>query len=211
MKLFYYDHCPFCVKARMIFGLKNINIEEQIVMEADIETPTKMIGKKMLPILAKENGSYMGESMDIVTFIDKNYGDKLLDKKPISKIDKLNKELWDAMLGPVIPRFTKANFPELKTKQARDYYTKREELALGDLQGHLNKTTEYLEEIEPILDKLDHELLISHPLNISDIHLYATLRSITLIKGITIPKNVRNYISRMAYLSKVPALYDRAI
>ena len=22
MKLFIYDHCPFCVKARMIFGLK---------------------------------------------------------------------------------------------------------------------------------------------------------------------------------------------
>ncbi|MDU4397175.1 MAG: glutaredoxin, partial [Haemophilus parainfluenzae] len=23
MKLYVYDHCPFCVRARMIFGLKN--------------------------------------------------------------------------------------------------------------------------------------------------------------------------------------------
>ena len=24
MKLYVYDHCPFCVRARMIFGLKNL-------------------------------------------------------------------------------------------------------------------------------------------------------------------------------------------
>ncbi|EPT9973233.1 glutaredoxin, partial [Escherichia coli] len=24
MKLYIYDHCPYCLKARMIFGLKNI-------------------------------------------------------------------------------------------------------------------------------------------------------------------------------------------
>ncbi|POU69340.1 glutaredoxin, partial [Pantoea sp. PSNIH4] len=27
MKLYIYDHCPFCVKARMIFGLKNLPVE----------------------------------------------------------------------------------------------------------------------------------------------------------------------------------------
>ncbi|MDU1427151.1 MAG: glutaredoxin, partial [Klebsiella michiganensis] len=27
MKLYIYDHCPFCLKARMIFGLKNIPVE----------------------------------------------------------------------------------------------------------------------------------------------------------------------------------------
>ncbi|HCS3144438.1 TPA: glutaredoxin, partial [Shigella flexneri] len=26
MKLYIYDHCPYCLKARMIFGLKNIPV-----------------------------------------------------------------------------------------------------------------------------------------------------------------------------------------
>ena len=28
MKLYVYDHCPFCVRARMIFGLKNLALGE---------------------------------------------------------------------------------------------------------------------------------------------------------------------------------------
>ena len=28
MKLYIYDHCPFCMRARMIFGLRNVSVEE---------------------------------------------------------------------------------------------------------------------------------------------------------------------------------------
>jgi len=78
MKLFVYDHCPFCVRARMIFGLKNISFELVMLASDDSETPTKMVGQKMLPILQKEDGSYMPESLDIVSYIDNNYGGKIV-------------------------------------------------------------------------------------------------------------------------------------
>lgn len=70
MKLYVYEHCPFCIRARMIFGLKQIDFDLGIIMEGDIDTPTKMIGKKMVPILQKDDGSYMGESLDIVSYVD---------------------------------------------------------------------------------------------------------------------------------------------
>ncbi len=53
MKLYIYDHCPFCVKARMIFGLKNIPVELNVLQNDDEATPTRMIGQKMVPILQK--------------------------------------------------------------------------------------------------------------------------------------------------------------
>ncbi len=56
MKLYIYDHCPFCVRARMIFGLKKLAVEQIVLFDDDIETPTKMIGRKMLPILQKMMG-----------------------------------------------------------------------------------------------------------------------------------------------------------
>lgn len=54
MKLYIYDHCPFCVKARMIFGLKNIPVELNVLQNDDEATPTRMIGQKMVPILQKD-------------------------------------------------------------------------------------------------------------------------------------------------------------
>ncbi len=46
MKLYIYDHCPYCLKARMIFGLKNIPVELHVLLNDDAETPTRMVGQK---------------------------------------------------------------------------------------------------------------------------------------------------------------------
>lgn len=61
MKLYIYDHCPFCVKARMIFGLKNIPVELNVLQNDDEATPTRMIGQKMVPILQKDDSRYLPE------------------------------------------------------------------------------------------------------------------------------------------------------
>ena len=45
MKLFIYDHCPFCVKARMIFGLKHLPIRPVTLLNDDETTPFNLIGK----------------------------------------------------------------------------------------------------------------------------------------------------------------------
>ncbi len=74
MKLYIYDHCPFCVRARMVFGLRGVAVEEVILQNDDEETPIKMIGAKQVPILQKDDGSFMGESLDIVRYIDEMAG-----------------------------------------------------------------------------------------------------------------------------------------
>jgi len=71
MKLYIYDHCPFCVKARMIFGLKNLPLELIVMLNDDEQTPKKLIGQKMAPILQQADGSAVPESMDIVRLVDK--------------------------------------------------------------------------------------------------------------------------------------------
>lgn len=81
MKLFIYDHCPFCVKARMIFGLKNLPVRLVTLLSDDEATPVGMIGKKMAPILQKDDGSYLPESMDIVHYVDNLDGKPLLTGK----------------------------------------------------------------------------------------------------------------------------------
>jgi glutaredoxin 2 len=66
MKLYIYEHCPFCARARMIFGLKGLPVDLQVIMEGDVETPIRLIGKKVVPILEKADGTFMSESLEIV-------------------------------------------------------------------------------------------------------------------------------------------------
>ena len=54
MKLYVYDHCPFCVRARMIFGLKNLPVELVVLANDDEATPIGLVGKKVVPILPKK-------------------------------------------------------------------------------------------------------------------------------------------------------------
>ena len=74
MKLYIYDHCPFCVRARMIFGLRGVEVENVILANDDEDTPIGMIGAKQVPILEKDDGTFMGESLDIVHYIDETAG-----------------------------------------------------------------------------------------------------------------------------------------
>ena len=39
MKLYIYEHCPFCTRARMIFGLKSLPVELSVVLEGDARGP----------------------------------------------------------------------------------------------------------------------------------------------------------------------------
>ena len=53
MKLYIYDHCPFCVRARMIFGLRDVAVDEETLLNDDEDTPIGLIGAKQVPILIK--------------------------------------------------------------------------------------------------------------------------------------------------------------
>lgn len=88
MKLYIYDHCPFCLKARMIFGLKNLPVELITLQNDDEATPTRMIGKKMAPILQKDDSRYLPESMDIVHYVDQLDGQPLLTGKQNPAIEE---------------------------------------------------------------------------------------------------------------------------
>ena len=91
MKLYVYDHCPFCVRARMIFGLKNLPVELVVLANDDEATPIGLVGKKVVPILVKEDGTAMPESLDIVHYVDEHFGEKILSAHVRPEIEGLTR------------------------------------------------------------------------------------------------------------------------
>lgn len=206
MKLYVYDHCPFCVKARMIFGLKHIAIDLAILLNDDEANPIRMIGKKMTPILENDEG-YIAESMDIVARIDGLSGTRLLSGPLNPALARWNSDVSGPLFRLALPRWAAADFEEFSTPSAREYFTRNKERMIGSFKEHLAATPDYVAEVNRHL--LDLEPLIQSPdavngeLSEDDIHLFSSLRSMSIVRGIVYPPAVEAYRVRMAERSAI--------
>ena len=142
MKLYIYDHCPFCVRARMIFGLRGVEVENIILANDDEDTPIGMIGAKQVPILEKDDGTFMGESLDIVHYIDETAGKGRLktEVRPelqawLDKVGEYNNRLAQ-------PRLVKIGLPEFATESAIQYFIDKKEKNIGNFETNLNETAQ---------------------------------------------------------------------
>lgn len=215
MKLYHFDHCPYCVKARMIFGLKDVPLTLVPVLNDDVETPTKLVGRKVVPILEKEDGTHMPESMDIVRYIDGKYGNgPLLDGPQNPAIGAwLENRPYASKL--TMPRWVQSDLPEYKTESARRYFKEKKEEAIGSFDEHLKRSEEYIKQSEADLQKLDLLIQSKGAVNGApsedDVHLFAALRSQTIVKGLRFPHRVAEYLENMSALTNVPLYFSIAI
>ena len=217
MKLYSYDHCPYCVKARMIFGLKKIDFEHIILLNDDEETPISMVGKKLVPILEKDNGEYMPESMDIVRWCDNEFGSPIVSE---SKNDKaLNNWLEESRTynyALAMPRWVAMGLEEFSTESAIQYFEQKKYSSIGPFDCNLAITKNLIEMAEKHLSQLD-KLMSSGPwfwgvsLNEDDFHVFAALRVLTTVKGLRFSDKIDAYTRRLSDASGVPLHWDKAL
>ena len=215
MKLYVYDHSPFCVRARMIFGLKKVPVDLVTILNDDVETPTKLIGQKIVPILVKENGEATPESLDIVRYIDAHYGEKVLSETVRPQIEDWLKQVGSYHNHLVLPRFIRLGLPEYATQSAVNYFTENKEKSIGNFTDNLANTDTYLARLAPDLaqltDLIQSDTALNGHLSLEDIFVFPILRNLTCVKGINFPPKVKTYVETMSRLSNVPLYWDRAI
>ena len=216
MKLYVYDHCPYCVKARMIFGLKKIPFHLRCLLNDDEKSPQSMIGVKMLPILEFKKGQFMPESLDIISYIDKHYGQPSIswkvDKKLSGWLDKNSFVCYKLAM----PRWAQSPLDEFKTKKARDYFEKKKSAYIGPFQENLTNTKVFVKEMEEELKALESffdckQQFFKSQLSINDFHLFAFLRSLSIVKNLSFPPKLRRYSQTLSKRSKVPLHHSIAI
>jgi len=209
MKLYIYEHCPFCTRARMIVGLKRLPVTLQVIMEGDAETPLRLIGKKAVPILQKGDGSHMGESLDIVRYLD-GIGPTVLMAPQDPTLDAWVKETWPTALKLFIPRFVQADFAEINTPMAREAYRLREEQAFGDLDALHGTTSKLVAELQPLINDLVPLVKDRTTIGINDVTLWPVLRSLSIVRAVEFPDQVLKYMRRLSDACGVPLLFNQA-
>lgn len=70
MRIYMFEHCSLCFRVRMIAALKRLHLQETVVLDDDTNTMVELVGKRVIPILVKDDGQPMLESMDMVKYID---------------------------------------------------------------------------------------------------------------------------------------------
>jgi len=213
MKLYYYDHCPFCVRARIAAGLLGADVEDVVLANDDEATPIGMIGAKQVPILQKEDGSFMGESLDVVRYLDRE--GRLKDEtRPeiqawFDKVGGYNTKL-------VHPRVVKIGLPEFETPEAVKYFTDKKEKSIGSFAANLEKTGQYVQRLNGDLAELETLMTeggagLNGEIGMEDILVFPILRNLTVVRGVEWPQKVMDYLLRMSEASGVPLYFDRAL
>jgi glutaredoxin 2 len=195
-----FEHCSLCFRVRMTAALKRLHLQETVVLDDDSDTMIGLVGKRVIPILVKNSGEPMLESMDMVEYVD-GLGERLLTGPVRSEVAAWADRVV-AKTGPLtMPRYPLLGLPEFGTVAALDHYNLRKRKAYGDFVELRANTRHQINELMPDLQELDR--LIESPtavngsLSLDDVRVLPLLRSAAVVKGLRFPNKVRDYFEAM--------------
>ncbi|MGN6748897.1 MAG: glutaredoxin 2 [Xanthobacteraceae bacterium] len=200
MRLYLFEHCSICFRVRMAAALKRLHLQETVLLEDDSETMIKLAGKRVVPILVKDDGAAMLESMDMVAYIDA-LGASVLVGPQRRELATWASATADKTALLTWPRYPLLGLPEFGTIAAHDHYVVRKRKRLGDLAELRARSRELIDALMPDLEQLDR--LIESPtavngmLSLDDIRVLPLLRSAAVVKGLRFPQKVRDYFETM--------------
>jgi glutaredoxin 2 len=200
VRLYLFEHCSLCFRVRMIAALKRLHLQETVVLDDDSETMIGLVGRRVVPILVKNDGEAMLESMDMVAYVD-SLGERILTGAERSEVGTWESTVFAKMPPLTQPRYPLLGLPEFGTVAALDHYHLRKRKALGDFvelrantRRHINMLMPDLEELDRLIDS---PLAVNGKLSLDDIRVLPLLRSAAVVKGLRFPKKVRDYFEAM--------------
>jgi len=203
MRLYMFEHCSLCFRVRMAAALKRLHLQETVVLDDDSDTMIELVGKREIPILMRDDGQTMLESIDMVTYLD-SLGERIPTGPQRSEIGAWADKIVAKTAPLTMPRYPLLGLPEFGTIAALDHYNLRKRKAFGDFVELRANTRHHIKELMPGLEELD--CLIESPLGINgnlsldDVRVLPLLRSAAVVKGLRLPRNVRDYFESMMSL-----------
>jgi glutaredoxin 2 len=200
MRLYLFEHCSLCFRVRMTAALKRLHLQETIVLDDDSDTMIGLVGKRVIPILVKDDGKPMLESMDMVKYIE-SHGEPVLVGPQRLEVAEWAEKVVAKTAPLTMPRYPLLGLPEFGTVAALDHYNVRKRKSFGDFVELRANTRAYIKELAPDMEALNR--LIESPLGVNgalsldDIRVLPLLRSAAVVKGLSFPQKVRDYFEAM--------------
>ncbi len=212
--LYYYQHCPYCMRVLTLAGLADIALTGRILPNDDEKTPIAMVGVKLLPILQTAPQQFMGESLDIIDYLCKRY-DFFLEKnrEDIKAVEDFLQKKRLLIYGLAMPRWVKMPFAEFATDSAVDYFINKKTQSIGDFQQAWQHTDEWVSALQTALEKESvlFDRLAKRPPGLAAIILFSGLLGVSCVKGFQWPKSAEQFMQILSQRSKIALLADDAV
>ena len=201
----------------MAAALRGVATELVYLPNDDEDTPIRLIGAKQLPILQKEDGSHMGESLDIVRYFYRQ------DSSALDEAVRPEIQAWVDAFGDwgnrlIMPRDVQLGLPEFAAESSVAYFKGKKEAFLeASFEQLLQETPRYLAQAQEALRVLDGliapnaDYVNGTHLSMEDILVFPLLRNLSMVKGAAYPDNVAHYVRAMSQATKIPLFFDRAV
>jgi glutaredoxin 2 len=200
MKIYMFEHCSLCFRVRMTAALKRLHLQEVVVLDDDTDTMVGLVGKRVIPILVKDDGQPMLESMDMVNYVDSR-GEQALTGAERAEIAAWADQFIQRSAPLTMPRYPLLGLPEFGTVAALDHYNRRKRKVFGDFVELRADTRRYISQLMPDLETLDRLIERPHAVNgalsLDDVRVLPLLRSVAVVKGLRFPQKVRDYFESM--------------
>ncbi len=197
--LFHYEHCPFCVRVRMAFGLLGVPYESVVLDYDDKETPEKMTGKKMLPIMKTQN-SFMNESLDIIKLVDKTNRlkvDEVIAAPEFKELESYISYLSNLVHSLAMPYWIWT--PEFN-ESSRKYFQDQKEKKRGPFKDLVKNRNEFISKLDAEWMKLEAELMPfykSEKLSLNDVLLASHLWGLYVVPEFQFPEKIHQYLQNI--------------
>ena len=201
----------------MAAALRDVATELVYLPNDDEDTPIRLIGAKQLPILQKEDGSHMGESLDIVRYFYRQ-DSSALDEAVRPEIQAWVEAFGDWGYRLIMPRDVQLGLPEFAAESSVAYFKGKKEAWLeASFEQLLQETPRYLAQAQEALHALNGliapnaDYVNGAHLSMEDILVFPLLRNLSMVKGVAYPDNVAHYVRAMSQAAKIPLFFDRAV
>lgn len=213
MKLYYYEHCPFSARVRMVLNIKGIEAERVVLPADDEQTITGLIGKHQIPVLVRDDGTPMADSMGIVSYLDGLDGQPLIRQPDTAELTQWLEPFVPNLQYLGYPRWTEIGLAEFASPSAYEHFRNKKTETVGGFDEALDNTEAKARDVSAQLKRLPQivELSPTHQQpRWDDVKLFPMLRSLSVVKAVDWPEEVRAYTVTQAQRCGLDTFFDRA-
>lgn len=195
MKLYVFEACPFCIRARIMAGWQELS--PQIIPVTLGEFPKHLSGRvpqKTVPVLV-DGDLAIQDSAEIVRYLDQK-GHPLLKNYQLSAdFEKLQAELFVPINALCYPRLPHLGVAELASPEARDLFETTIPRRIGmSFLDALAQTDLFISQVTERLPSLMNYVCADTP-TFDSIVALAMVHNLSMVAEFTLPDNVVREVS----------------
>lgn len=183
----------------MTLGHLNLSYISKIVSYDDEETPVKLTGTKMLPILSYD-GKAMNESLDIMAFLDKENRlrvNEIVTSVEFEQFEELLKQIGGPVHSLAMPYWIFT--PEFNAS-SREYFQRKKEKKRGPFKDLVKNRDQFMSDLIPLLLRIEDNLkpfYQSRCFGLHDILIASHLWGLYIVPEFQFSEKIHNYLQQV--------------